>query len=79
MSELILCIRFNRSNPNTGHYTQMLWAGTTRLGCGAIRYDTSRPGTRGVIHYEYLVCNYGPAGNVLGRPVYISRNSRYRF
>lgn len=44
---------------SVGHYTQMIWRGTTRLGC-AIR-SSARD--------DYLVCRYAPAGNVIGLPV----------
>lgn len=44
-----------------GHYTQMIWDKTTKIGCGMAR------GANGTI---YIVCNYSPAGNVIGqRPV----------
>jgi hypothetical protein len=39
-----------------GHYTQMVWRGTTRVGC-AIRSSARN---------DYLVCRYSPAGNVIG-------------
>lgn len=42
-----------------GHYTQMIWRGTTRLGC-AIR-SSARD--------DFLVCRYAPAGNVMGMTV----------
>jgi pathogenesis-related protein 1 len=43
-----------------GHYTQMVWRETTRLGCGqAICNGTL-----------IVACNYSPAGNVLGRKPY---------
>lgn len=38
-----------------GHFTQMVWAGTTQVGCGYA--SCPRVG-------EYLVCQYAPAGNV---------------
>ncbi len=44
---------------DVGHYTQMIWPGSTRLGC-AIRSSASN---------DYLVCRYSPAGNVFGAPV----------
>jgi hypothetical protein len=40
-----------------GHYTQMVWPSTTRVGC-AIASNATR---------DYLVCRYSPAGNVMGR------------
>lgn len=41
----------------TGHFTQMVWAGTTHMGCGRVEKN----GT------TYVVANYTPPGNVLGR------------
>ena len=38
----------------TGHYTQLIWRGTTEMGC-AVSKDPE---------YEYLVCRYFPAGNI---------------
>ena len=42
-----------------GHYTQMIWPTTTRLGCSIAR---SR-------RVDVLVCRYAPAGNIDGRRV----------
>ena len=44
---------------DVGHYTQMIWPGSTRVGC-AIRSSASN---------DYLVCRYSPAGNVMGAAV----------
>lgn len=44
---------------DVGHFTQMIWRGSTRVGC-AIRSSNSN---------DYLVCRYSPAGNVFGAPV----------
>ena len=41
---------------DVGHYTQMIWAGTKRVGCGIASNGSD----------EYLVCRYFPAGNVWG-------------
>merc|ERR1712135_128354 len=43
-----------------GHYTQVVWAETTDVGCG---YIASSKGS-------YMACNYGPGGNVAGKRVY---------
>ena len=44
-----------------GHYTQIVWDDTTKIGCGkAISGDK-----------EYHVCNYYPHGNVHGRRPYV--------
>ena len=40
------------TNPGTGHFTQVVWKGSERLGCG--------------VSGSYLVCRYEPAGNYLG-------------
>ncbi|KAL1881279.1 hypothetical protein Daus18300_001131 [Diaporthe australafricana] len=42
----------------TGHFTQLVWKDTAAVGCGA-----RLCGTRG----WYLVCEYWPRGNVIGR------------
>lgn len=47
-----------------GHYTQFVWGKTTKIGCGAMKYQDGR------FNKFYLVCNYGQAGNFLGEPVY---------
>ncbi len=44
-----------------GHYTQVIWAETTQIGCA---YAISRKGG------YYWVCEYNPAGNYIGeKPV----------
>jgi len=42
---------------DVSHYTQLIWKGTTRVGCAV------HPGP----HYEYLICRYSPPGNIDGR------------
>ncbi|HET7576594.1 MAG TPA: CAP domain-containing protein [Sphingomicrobium sp.] len=44
---------------DVGHYTQMVWPTTTRVGCAVASNATN----------EYLVCRYAPAGNIDGRSV----------
>ena len=44
---------------DVGHYTQMIWPTTQRVGCALA--STRRT--------DYLVCHYSPAGNIDGRPV----------
>jgi Cysteine-rich secretory protein family len=45
---------------STGHFTQVVWVGSTSVGCAWISCNTaSTPG-------YYLMCEYSPAGNVIG-------------
>ncbi|KAH9417082.1 hypothetical protein DERP_013197 [Dermatophagoides pteronyssinus] len=46
---------------NTGHATQVIWAGTQEIGCSQRKfYDQSnRP-------HQYTVCMYNPPGNMIG-------------
>ncbi|XP_073999973.1 salivary antigen-5-like [Rhodnius prolixus] len=48
----------------TGHYTQIVWKSTTKVGCGYSYYEDNGWYT------GYLVCNYSPAGNWYGQPPY---------
>ena len=42
------------------HYTQMVWRGTTHVGCALYRGGGN----------DYLICRYSPPGNKDGKPVY---------
>jgi hypothetical protein len=44
---------------DVAHYTQMIWRGTTRLGCAVHQGRES----------DVLVCRYAPPGNVVGEQV----------
>ena len=44
---------------DVAHYTQMIWRGTTRIGCALHRGG----------NWDYLICRYGPPGNVVGQRV----------
>ena len=54
---------------NVGHLTQVLWKGTTRVGCVSIDCGTRMivGGVSGSPLNKYTVCNYAPAGNVAGQ------------
>ena len=53
---------------DVGHYTQMIWPATSRVGCALA--START--------DYLVCRYANKGNVDGRAVGYSRTISYR-
>jgi uncharacterized protein YkwD len=52
---------YDRSNPgfqvNAGHFTQLVWVSSTRLGCAYASNGASNP-------TYYLACEYAPAGNI---------------
>nr|XP_053638661.1 venom allergen 5-like [Cherax quadricarinatus]XP_053638662.1 venom allergen 5-like [Cherax quadricarinatus]XP_053638663.1 venom allergen 5-like [Cherax quadricarinatus]XP_053638664.1 venom allergen 5-like [Cherax quadricarinatus]XP_053638665.1 venom allergen 5-like [Cherax quadricarinatus]XP_053638667.1 venom allergen 5-like [Cherax quadricarinatus] len=52
-----------------GHYTQVVWADTSEVGCGIVHYEVE---LQGKLYPEskIYVCNYGQAGNVKERPIY---------
>lgn len=51
------------ANPRIGHFTQLAWANVTHIGCAL--YSRNVDGTSCM-----LACNYGPAGNWLGQPMF---------
>lgn len=53
-----LCI----SNEPCGHYTQIIWEDTTEVGCGVARTPDATK--------EVWVCQYSPAGNIVGQRPY---------
>lgn len=44
---------------DVAHYTQMIWRGTTRVGCALHQSRND----------DYLICRYSPPGNVTGQRV----------
>lgn len=50
-----------------GHYTQMVWAATTQLGCGTSNCSSGSP-FAGFPQWTNTVCNYTPPGNNGQRP-----------
>jgi uncharacterized protein YkwD len=54
--------------PGLGHFTQLVWKSSTKLGCGMAACN-GKHGTPG----NFLVCEYSPAGNVVN-PGYFKAN-----
>jgi len=48
-----------------GHYTQLVWAKSYKIGCAYVKSETKNYGTQG-----WVICDYAPAGNVLERSVF---------
>ncbi len=65
-------VQFN-SLSNVGHFTQMIWAETKYIGCHFIGH-TGYLGSSN-FNAEYYVCNYGPAGNYIGKSIIESGNA----
>lgn len=55
-------------SPETGHFTQLIWASSQYLGCASVSCN-GKYGTPGI----YWVCEYSPAGNILN-PGYFKKN-----
>ena len=52
---------------NWGHYSQIMWAGTTGVGCATVDCSSSGLANAGSdVSPWFTVCNYSPAGNVAG-------------
>lgn len=52
-----------QSGRTCGHYTQIVWANSIRLGCGV----STCPG---LAYRNSIVCDYGPGGNISGQRPY---------
>ncbi|THD27359.1 hypothetical protein D915_001806 [Fasciola hepatica] len=61
----------------TGHYTQMIWAKTTHLGCWTHFCDNlyHKKEAKWMRYRHHMVCKYSPPGNVVGEyPYEIARH-----
>jgi hypothetical protein len=57
----------SRCHGTCGHYTQVVWSRTRRVGCAqAVCPGDSAPRGLGGGSWSLLVCNYAPGGNVVG-------------
>lgn len=59
-----LVSRFVGNSFGTGHYTQVVWAETAKIGCARSTY------TENGMRVFLTACNYARGGNVEGYPVY---------
>ncbi|KAI5835892.1 PR-1-like protein [Schizophyllum commune Tattone D] len=53
---------YDPANPQYSHWTQVVWKGTTQLGCGV----TVCPSVAGMDNASLYVCSYNPPGNYIG-------------
>jgi pathogenesis-related protein 1 len=51
-----------------GHYTQVVWRDSKRLGCGVANCTKNSPFGSG--SWQMWVCNYDPPGNFVGKKPY---------
>ena len=52
---------------SVGHLTQMVWKGTTKVGCVSYDCGTKMIMPNGKAYPHFTVCNYSPPGNVQGQ------------
>jgi uncharacterized protein YkwD len=53
-----------------GHYTQIVWRDTLRVGCGHRTCTTNSPFGAQFPNWEFWVCDYEPPGNYVGQKPY---------
>jgi pathogenesis-related protein 1 len=54
----------NMHSDGCGHFTQVVWRKTTEVGCGVATCKS------GNLNYDVWICNYSPAGNIVGQAPY---------
>lgn len=60
----------NRCSGVCGHYTQIVWRSTQRLGCGVTVCTTGSPFGPGFPTWTFIVCDYDPPGNYVRQRPY---------
>ncbi|KAF7843077.1 pathogenesis-related protein 1-like [Senna tora] len=50
-----------RSGKQCGHYTQVVWRSSTKLGCAKVKCNNGA---------TFITCNYSPPGNYVGQKPY---------
>ncbi|CAK8693924.1 unnamed protein product [Clavelina lepadiformis] len=64
-----------QDNQICGHYTQVVWSDTFKVGCGASKCTSINVRGQEWRDATVLICNYGPSGNVVGRLPYVEGQS----
>jgi hypothetical protein len=64
MPKNVTTLSMNLFNRGVGHYTQMVWKGSTQIGAGIARYE------QGGFTWTVVVCCYNPPGNVIGGTIH---------
>ncbi|KAG6842509.1 hypothetical protein C0991_000035 [Blastosporella zonata] len=62
---------YDPSNPVASHFTQVVWKGTTQVGCAVQSCDGIFSASYGKA--KYYVCEYSPQGNILGEFATVSK------
>ncbi|NWS23872.1 GLIP1 protein, partial [Polioptila caerulea] len=57
----------NTCTDKCGHYTQVIWAESYKVGC-AVHFCNTVENFPGLFKAAHFVCNYGPAGNYPRKP-----------
>jgi len=57
--------QYDPSNPQPSHFTQVVWKGSTQLGCAVALCDGIFDASFGKA--RYFVCEYSQQGNVIGQ------------
>ncbi|KAF8606834.1 PR-1-like protein, partial [Ceratobasidium sp. AG-I] len=58
-------VDYDPANPQYSHFTQVVWKGTTEVGCAVTSCTGLLTGYSGAVQYH--VCEYRAPGNVIGQ------------
>ncbi|MEO7432325.1 MAG: CAP domain-containing protein, partial [Dokdonella sp.] len=58
------------SGQQCGHYTQIVWRGTTQVGCAQTQCSSGSPFGAQFPNWTFIVCDYSPPGNYTGERPY---------